>query len=173
MADLLRMAAWSPYAAGAGIGVLSWLAFLLSDRPLACSTSFARTGGMLERLLGGKPGEREYYRKFTPEIDWQWMLVAGVFTGALLSSVLSGEFQLSSVPALWAATFSGSWLARYAVSFGGGLLLGLGSRWAGGCTSGHGISGTLQLTLSSWLAVAVFFASGILFAWLLYGGGSC
>ncbi|HRW77248.1 MAG TPA: YeeE/YedE thiosulfate transporter family protein, partial [Candidatus Sabulitectum sp.] len=58
-------------------------------------------------------------------------------------------------------------------SFAGGLLLGLGSRWAGGCTSGHGISGTLQLTLSSWLAVVVFFASGIFFAWLLYGGGPC
>jgi len=96
------------------------------------------------------------------------MLVAGVFIGAFLSSVLSGEFSLQAVPLLWAETFGQSWLPRFAVAFAGGILMGLGSRWAGGCTSGHGISGALQLTLSSWIAAIVFFASAILFAHLLY-----
>jgi hypothetical protein len=44
----------------------------------------------------------------------------------------------------------------------------MGARWAGGCTSGHGISGTLQLAVSSWLAVMGFFAGGIVTAMVLF-----
>jgi uncharacterized protein len=33
---------WSPYVAGIGIGVLSWLSFLISGKPIATSTTFAR-----------------------------------------------------------------------------------------------------------------------------------
>jgi uncharacterized membrane protein YedE/YeeE len=51
----------------------------------------------------------------------------------------------------------------------GGIFLGFGARWAGGCTSGHGISGTLQLAVSGWLAVCAFFAGGAAVAFLLYG----
>lgn len=170
---------WSPYAAGAGIGVLSWLAFLLSDRFLACSSSFARTAGMIERLFRGRVVEkREYYREFPPHIDWEWMLVAGMFIGALLSSVLAGGPDISTVPALWTEWFGGSALLRIAVAFAGGLLMGFGARWAGGCTSGHGISGTLQLAVSSWIAVILFFVAGILSAALVSslaasGGQGC
>jgi len=42
---------WSPYVVGAGIGVLSWLTFLLSDKIIGCSTAFARTAGMIEKIL--------------------------------------------------------------------------------------------------------------------------
>lgn len=170
MTDLLFSERWSPYLAGAGIGVLSWLAFLLCDRPLACSTSFARTAAMIEKLLGGNPSRREYFRKFTPEIDWQWILVAGVFIGSLAGSLTSGGFDLRLVPEQWTASFGGGWVLRFAAAFLGGVMIGFGARWAGGCTSGHGISGALQLTLSSWLALLVFFASGILFTALLHGG---
>jgi len=50
----------------------------------------------------------------------------------------------------------------------GGVILGMGARWAGGCTSGHGISGTLQLAVSSWLAVICFFIGGIVTAMVIY-----
>jgi uncharacterized membrane protein YedE/YeeE len=46
--------------------------------------------------------------------------------------------------------------------------MGFGSRWAGGCTSGHGISGTLQLAVSSWLAALFFFVGGIASATLIF-----
>jgi uncharacterized membrane protein YedE/YeeE len=54
------------------------------------------------------------------------------------------------------------------VAFIGGIFMGVGSRWAGGCTSGHGISGTLQLTISSWLAAICFFIGGIATAMLIF-----
>jgi uncharacterized membrane protein YedE/YeeE len=56
-------------------------------------------------------------------------------------------------------------------AFCGGIILGFGARWAGGCTSGHGISGTLQLAVSGWLAVVAFFASGGLVAYITYAMG--
>ncbi|MGI5819624.1 MAG: hypothetical protein ACOX9R_16185 [Armatimonadota bacterium] len=51
--DALMMERWSPYAVGIGIGVLSWVAFVLSNKPIGCSTAFARTAGMIEMLGGG------------------------------------------------------------------------------------------------------------------------
>jgi uncharacterized membrane protein YedE/YeeE len=43
-----------------------------------------------------------------------------------------------------------------------------GARMAGGCTSGHGISGALQLSVGSWIALAGFFVGGIITAMLLF-----
>jgi len=167
--EWLRLEQWSPYAAGIGIGVLSWFAFLLSDKPLACSTSFTRTGGMIEKLFKGKKVEENpYYREFAPKIDWQWMLVLGVLIGAFVSSKLSGQFQFSWVPSRWEALAGNSPFSRWGTALIGGVIMGFGARWAGGCTSGHGISGTLQLSVSSWLAAICFFISGILAAMLIF-----
>lgn len=161
---------WSPYLVGAGIGVLSWLAFVLSNKPLGCSTAFARTSGMLEKLALGreKVEAKPYYQKFAPVIDWEWMLVLGVVVGAFLSALLSGDFRWEWVPQMWAEQASASPAARWLVALIGGIFLGFGARWAGGCTSGHGISGTLQLAVSSWVAAACFFVGGIASAMLIY-----
>ncbi|MGC9443353.1 MAG: YeeE/YedE thiosulfate transporter family protein [Candidatus Methanospirareceae archaeon] len=167
--DWLTMARWSPYMVGIGIGVLSWFAFVLSDKPIGCSTAYARTSGMLERLVRGKTVlEKPYYQKFAPVVDWEWMLVVGVVIGAFISAQLSGSFQLIWVPSTWAATFGTSPALRWLVAIIGGFFMGFGARWAGGCTSGHGISGTLQLAVSSWLAAICFFIGGIAAAMLIF-----
>ena len=97
-------------------------------------------------------------------------VVAGIIVGAIVSASLADAAQVSWVPALWAATFGDNPLWRQLGALIGGICIGLGARWAGGCTSGHGISGTLQLVLSSWLATACFFIGGIAVAFLLYHG---
>jgi hypothetical protein len=164
-----KMAQWSPYAVGIGIGILSWLAFLLSDKPIGCSTAFSRTSGMVERLFrGSRVKERPYYKKFTPTVDWEWMLVIGILVGAFISAQLSGEFRATWIPQLWASSFGSGIGMRWIVALIGGVLIGLGARWAGGCTSGHGISGTLQLAVSSWVAVMGFFIGGIFTAVAIY-----
>lgn len=102
MIECLSMKEWSPYLVGAGIGVLNILAFLLSDKPIGCSTAYTRASGMIERLLrGSKVNEKAYYRKFVPVVDWEVMLLAGIVLGAFLSANLSGEFRPEMVPALW------------------------------------------------------------------------
>jgi uncharacterized membrane protein YedE/YeeE len=167
--EWLKMVQWSPYAVGIGIGVLSWLAFLLSDKPIGCSAAFSRTSGMVERLFrGSRVTEKPYYKKFTPTVDWQWMLVIGILVGAFISAQLSGEFRATWIPQMWASSFGSGIAMRWIVALIGGVLIGLGARWAGGCTSGHGISGTLQLAVSSWVAVMGFFIGGIVTAVAIY-----
>lgn len=167
--DWLRMEQWSPYICGAGIGILSWLTFLLSDKPLGTSTTYVRTAGMLERLLrGSRVLQREYFKTTPPSIDWQWMLVLGIVIGAFISSMASGQARVEWVPEPWLTAFGGATGPRLVVAFIGGGLLGLGSRWAGGCTSGHGISGTMQLSVASWVAAICFFIGGIATATFLY-----
>ena len=72
------------------------------------------------------------------------------------------------VPALWAQEIGESPLIRLLGAVVGGIFLGFGARWADGCTSGHGISGTMQLTLSSWISAIFFFVGGILAAFFLF-----
>ncbi|MBE0576708.1 MAG: YeeE/YedE family protein [Desulfuromonadales bacterium] len=169
LSGLLSMKAWSPYVAGAGIGILSWFAFLLSDHPLGVSTAFAKTSGMIEKAFRGERTlQREYYQRFVPAIDWEWMLVTGLFIGAFLSAGLSGDFMLTFTPEVWVARFGDGILWRLCVAFLGGMLIGLGARWANGCTSGHALSGTMQLVASSWVAAAGIFIGGVVTALLIF-----
>ena len=170
MIEWFMIASWSPYVVGGGIGVLIWTAFLLSDRPLGCSTAYAKSAGMVEAAISRKNAElMPYYRKFPPKVDWQWMLIVGVIIGAHLSAYLAGTFTILIVPPLFGDVFGMDPILRLTMAFLGGILMGIGARWAGGCTSGHGISGTLQLSVGSWVAVICFFAAGIVVAGLIYG----
>jgi uncharacterized membrane protein YedE/YeeE len=170
IASVIIDTSWSPYAAGIGIGLLSWLSFLISGKPIATSTTFARAGGMIEEMITGeKASQRPYYKKIKLKINWQWMLVAGVVIGSFLSAIISGDFQLGVwVPSLWASAFGDSAMLRVLVAVAGGIILGFGARFAGGCTSGHGISGTLQLAVSSWISAIFFFVGGIITAHLIF-----
>lgn len=160
--DWLAMKQWSPYAVGAAIGLLNCAAFLLCDRPIRCSAAYARTSGMIEGLFrDAKAALKPYYRKFPPAVDGEWMLVLGIIIGGFLSATLSGQFAGVWVPAKWAQAFGPVPLVRLIGAVVCRAFVGFGARWAGGCTSGHGISGTMQLAVSSWIAVMCFFAGGI------------
>jgi uncharacterized membrane protein YedE/YeeE len=167
--ELLTEIRWSPYAVGIGIGILSWFSFLISREPIGCSTSFARISGAIEKLFrGGKVELKPYYQEIKLVVDWQVMLVLGIVIGSLISSLLSGDFHWQWVPSRWATAFGNSPVLRVIVALFGGVSLGFGARWAGGCTSGHGISGSLQLAVSSWISAIFFFIGGILTTQFLF-----
>lgn len=167
--EFLTEVRWSPYAVGIGIGILSWFTFLISRKPLASSTSFAKTSGMIEKLFSGKKVDRKpYYKEIGLDVDWQWLLVVGIIIGSLISALLSGDFRWQWVPSLWEAAFGGNLLLRVIVALVGGVCVGFGARWADGCTSGHGISGALQLAVSSWISAICFFIGGILTAHIIF-----
>jgi hypothetical protein len=164
------MKRWSPYLVGALIGVLSWFAFFSVDRPIGVSTAISRTAGMIAGTVApGHVARNAYFLKFRPVVDWEWMLVVGLALGAYVSSRLSGDTPAETVDGLWRARFGASRRKRYLVASLGGVVLMFGARLAGGCTSGHGISGSLQLALSGWVFFASVFVSGILTALLLFG----
>lgn len=168
--DLLTATQWSPYLAGAGIGIVLSLAMLLSGKPLGCGAAFTGVSGLFESIFRGKKtvSEKPYYQMFPLQIEWQWMLVLGIVLGAFISSILSGTFQISWIPSAFAEQFGNVPILRIVTAVIGGILVGLGARWCWGCPSSHGISGIPQLSLASFVAVACMFAVGIATALLLY-----
>jgi uncharacterized membrane protein YedE/YeeE len=171
----LRKRAWSPYVVGAGIGILSWFAFASVNKPIGITTAFENTAALTEKAAAPQIEQRNSYfaekakENKSPKIDWEWMLVLGVFAGSFLSSKLSGDRSKEKVPALWSWRFGPGVGKRFAGALTGGALMMFGARVAQGCTSGHGISGALQLALSSWIFVALLFASAVLTTFLIFG----
>jgi len=173
----LTMKSWSPYVVGVAIGLLSWLTMASSGKLLGISTPFEQTGALVTKAVAPSAADSNCYyadkaaSKQLPKVGWEWMLVLGVFLGAGLSSWLSGDRATQTVEEPWRSRFGGSVAVRMAAAVGGGLLMILGARLAGGCTSGHAISGSLQLAVSSWIFVLTFFAAGIITAFVLYRTG--
>ena len=161
--------AWNPYMVGGLIGLLSMATFYFSNKPLGVSTAYARLAGLLGYFFS-KPyiDSLKFYQDEPPKIDWEVMLLFGVVVGAFLAAFSGDEFKVSAVPVLWESHFGDSVSLRLAVAFVGGVIMAFGARLAGGCTSGHGISGTLQLSVGSWLALAAFFAGGVVTAMVMY-----
>lgn len=177
MRELIRRPRWSPYLVGAGIGVLSWVTFAFMGKALGTSTTLVRAAGALEHTLAPAHVEANaYFTKYLgtveaakPVFEWQFALVLALVVGAWLAARLAGSRLVEHVPELWARRFGHSRPLRYAAAFVGGAILLFGARLAGGCTSGHGISGGLQLAVSSWVFTAAMFASGIAAAFAIYG----
>jgi len=96
------------------------------------------------------------------------LFLMGTFLGSLLSALVSRTFRWERVPATWSQQFGASTPKRLVAAFLGGVIIMFGARMAGGCTSGHGISGSLQLALSSWTFFLTMFGSGILTALVLF-----
>src|SRR6056297_625382 len=168
--DYLREVTWSPYVVGVLIGVLNFLTLIISKKFLGASTSYVKTSGMIKKIYNKKDvEENEYYKIKTPKVDWGWMLVIGIVVGSFISSNLSGSFEFIIIPKLWTDLVSASLFTRILVAIFGGMVMGFGARLAGGCTSGHGISGASQLSIISWVAAICFFIGGILSAGIIFG----
>lgn len=162
---------WNPYLVGAMIGVLSILTFSLADKPIGISTGIAQASGACALPVLGADGvaaNTYWAKKAVPAWDYGSLFVLGSFFGALVSALVSGSFKLESVPSLWRERFGSSVGKRFLAAFIGGVVLIFGARLADGCTSGHGISGSLQLAVSSWTFFIAMFISGIVTAFILF-----
>jgi len=149
-----------PYVAGAAIGLLETFAMATAKRPLGVSTAFEKlAAGVTEAVA---PDVAERYVEAggeEPALDWETALVGGIVGGGALGAALSGG-RATPAPA------QGRGLGTALV---GGALMMFGARMAKGCTSGHGISGTMQLAASSWVFNPVMFAAGAAAAYALFG----
>ena len=124
---------WNPYLFGALTGLVIVVSVWLSGNYFGTSTTFARTAGMLESLVApervvGMP----YFIKELPQIDWQWMFVAGIFLGSLMAAKLFGDFRWEAVPVMWEKHFGPSQVKRGLVAFVGGAVAMFGARLADG-----------------------------------------
>ena len=169
MNQLIFAGRWSPYLVGALIGVLSWFSFVISKKPLGASTSYARASARLGAICcGSSVYEWKYYQKYKPELEWQSMLIIGIVIGSFISAVFSGQFNFAFIPLTeFESILNQNVLGRIFSAFSGGIMLGFGARLAGGCTSGHGISGAFQLSIASWISLISFFVGGAAAAFLI------
>ena len=123
----------SPYLAGALSGVLSILSVWIAGKYLGASTTFVRSAGMIERIIGPERiTKMPYFIKEIPEIDWQWMFVVGILIGSLIAAITSGTFWWKGVPDMWEKKFGPSKFKRGAVAFLGGVIAMFGARLADG-----------------------------------------
>ncbi|MCA9115526.1 MAG: YeeE/YedE family protein [Planctomycetaceae bacterium] len=163
--------AWSPYVVGTLIGVLTMLTLTFSRKPVGASSAYADLSGLLGRLAAPRHiASLKYYQEHKPMIGWSLVFVLAAIGGSFLAAATgTNEITGTYLQDMWVARFGAdSGLLRTLVAFGGGALMAYGARMAGGCTSGHGISGTLQLAVGSWIAVICFFLGGIAVAIPMY-----
>ncbi len=166
----LRRTVWNPYLVGAGIGILSWLAFLLVDKPVGMSTEVSKFSGWAASIFVGWDSvtNNAYWAGKTPAFGYSTVFLLFTGLGAFISAYFGKDLSFEPVPSVW-EKYQGPGVAkRQVAAFLGGAILLYGARMAGGCTSGHGISGTMQLALSSWVFFPVMFVTGIITARLLF-----
>lgn len=162
-------AAWSPYLVGAGIGVLSWLTFYFADKPIGVSSFYATLAGFAGKWVARRHTQSlKYFQKHPPSVNYGFAFVICIVLGAWIAAGTGGEIRNEWLHPMWVDRFGDSIALRGGIGFAGGALMAFGARLAGGCTSGHGISGTLQLNAGSWLTVLFMFLGGIPAAMLLY-----
>jgi len=179
-AETLVVLPW--YLAGPLIGLFVPVLLLVGNR------MFGVSGNLRHMCAAVLPGRTDFFR-----YDWRrtggWNLAfgAGVFLGSVAMALLTPEGSrlalspdaVASLQALGIRDVTGlvprdlfSWEALLTVRgavmmIGGGLLIGFGTAYAGGCTSGHAITGLADFQLPSLVAVIGFFAGGLIGTWVL------
>jgi len=167
--------AWPWYVTGPLVGLVAIGLLVVGNKPFGISAN------LRHMCAASFPGRVAFFK-----YDWRraglWNLVfiAGVVAGGFVGGVLLRSPDPvaitpqahASLAALGIRDFSGlvprelfNWRALLSVRgvvmmAGGGFLVGFGTSWAGGCTSGHGISGLADLQPASLIAVISFFAAG-------------
>ncbi len=169
---------WSPYVAGALVGFLAILSVVLTtfiiEKPkyLGASTTFVRVAALIEKGVAPEHvASNEYFQAKKVKVDWQMLFILGLFFGALTSSLMGKSFKIEKVPSIWKERFGNRGIVRAIGAFIGGVIALFGVRLAGGCPSGHGLSGIMQLALSGMIAMICFLIGGMITAYLLYQKG--
>ena len=96
-------------------------------------------------------------------------LLGSVFVGGLVAALVSGRFALRfDMGDAFRALVTENPITMLVVLFVGGVMVGFGTRLAGGCSSGHGLSGCGGLRPVSLVATAVFFGTAVAVSFLLW-----
>jgi uncharacterized membrane protein YedE/YeeE len=153
---------------GALLAVLTSVIFLTvtTDRVLGASGFYPYLGN----LLTGNT-DNEYFKNIASSGNWEMIFLAGAFLSGLILSLLRKDFKLKLIHENWKEYKGDSAIKRIIWAFAGGILLIFGARLAGGCTSGHIISGGMQLALSSYLFAVTVFGAFLVTGKLFYKAG--
>jgi uncharacterized membrane protein YedE/YeeE len=148
--------------AGAAIGVITLLLLWVGNQRLGISTGFENLCALVVKA--------PYFQRseVTGGRHWRLPFLGGLVLGGVLSAVASGGWAPFWDLGRFDAVFGWGPAGKLAWMFGGGLLIGFGTRMAGGCTSGHGIFGMSNLERASLESTLAFMAAGIVTTNLIY-----
>lgn len=134
-------------AGGAVIGLAAAILLLFNGR-------IAGVSGIVGGLLRPQPGE----------VRWRFAFVVGLIIAPIFYRVLvltpASHFLTVNEYAQWAMVLLSQIEAGYATLIIAGLLVGVGTRYGAGCTSGHGVCGLSRLSARSLVATLTFMAAG-------------
>ena len=157
--SLVPLPKWA--SLGVLFGALSAAAIALYG-PIGVSGTYPRlVGAVLRRVTPEYAAANPYLVKMGSLLTPETMLVIGLLIGGFLSARVFAPKGAAPVTLERVHARETSNAARYADAFVGGFLILFGARLAGGCTSGHIISGMTQLAVSSTIFAAAVFAGGI------------
>lgn len=112
----------------------------------------------------------KYAKNASNPLNYSFIFVLAMMVGAFLSAMSRGGIRAEErvLPAIWYANYGDTPMKRYFVAFLGGFIVLYGARLAGGCTSGHMMSGMMQTSLSGYIFAAGAFAAAVPVAMLMY-----
>ncbi len=146
---------WNWYIAGPVIGLFVPSVLIARNKMLGISSALEHICLLL------LPKDRQSIFRFDfPENGWKLPFVVGIAIGGFIAVQF---LSAAPVPFLPEKYYTGT---GYATLFIGGILVGFGTRYANGCTSGHSIFGLSILQTSSLYATLSFFAGGLLYTFL-------
>lgn len=150
--------------AGLAIALLTCIVFLKAgmDRVIGASTAYPY---LADSIFGFT--DNEYFTKMEKSGRWEVLFLGGTFFSGLILSLIKRDFKIQLIHDNWKKYRGINPGNRIFWAFIGGFILIFGARMAGGCTSGHVISGGMQLAISS-LVFALFVFAGLLITGKLF-----
>ncbi|MDO8440913.1 MAG: YeeE/YedE family protein [Polaromonas sp.] len=136
MIDWNNFTPWASLSGGILLGLASALFILVNGRILGISG-----------IIGG------LFRPKSGDVGWRLSFMAGMLAAPLLYIVVAGPI---------AARIDAGWVTVVIA----GLLVGVGTRYGAGCTSGHGVCGLSRLSPRSLVATLAFMGAGFLTVFL-------
>ena len=174
---------------GVALGLVFFLAVALV-KPIGVSTQFVILNGIVGDAVNSelvtqtedgysstnaylaKSGGK-YAKSVANPLNYSFIFVIAMMVGAFLSAKMRGGngADENKLPAIHYANFGDTPIKRYAIAFAGGFVVLYGARLAGGCTSGHMMSGMMQTALSGYIFAAGAFAAAVPVAMMMYKKG--
>ena len=180
---------WNWKIGGILLGAVFFAAVLLV-KPIGVSTQFVILDGIVADLVAPDfitrsedgytstnaymaKSDGAYARNAANPLNYSFVFVLAMAGGAFLSALAKGGIGNDErrLPAVWVRTYGDTPWRRYAVVFLGGFVVLYGARLAGGCTSGHMMSGMMQTSLSGYIFAAGAFLTALPTALLMYREG--
>ena len=137
-----------------------------ADRAIGSSTYVPYFAGILFDL---NPEDYSYLREIEKSGSWEGVMLFGALVGGFVTSVfLTKTFRFSLIPTAWKEYKNNSVLSRLLWSFFAGFIMIIGARLAGGCTSGHFMSGMSQMAISAMIFGGVVMVTLVVTGRLFY-----